>query len=1230
MNRSYKSVWNTALGAWVAVSEITRAGGKRGNATKSGSAIKSPKVVACAVLIFLGAAPSMVTLANAADKHYDTPGNQNWGNSPNGGFDQSIPNSNDRAIYDRAGTGMSYFLAGARSISQLVFLAPYTGSGFVNNPLNPSAEGSLTILGSNGLGIDNQVNQQITLNRRLLISGDQEWRISSLTGSITQLTAAPNTSSSLSLGSNMLTLNAVNAANFFQLNNPITGAGGLIAKGAGTVRLDGINTYTGGTTMNGGTVEVAADNNLGAATGALSFGGGTLHTTASFTMNRATTLNAGSGVIDTDAGTTLVQNAVISGIGGLGKEGAGTLQLTGINTYTGATTINAGTLSLTGTGSISESSKVVANGTFNISGIAPASASIKSLSGGSSGIVTLGARTLTITNANDTFAGSIQGAGGLTLNGGNLTLTGNNTFTGARNISGGNLRIESGGQISGTTAQASSIGTGTNGSVVVTGVGSYFKANSLRVGDSAQGQFLIENGAKSEMTSTLTIGVGGGTGRVVVTGAGSEMTTSGIVMGQGAGSQGFLDITDGAKVYSNGIQFSQFQPNGWGVANVSGAGSYWQGTSINVSSGILNVLDQGAVQATGTLIIGGLSAHFGEVRVAGGSTLNSNGAMTVGTAGNGVLTIAQGGVVTPGTGTLNIANGAGTGILNIGGTQGGAAEAAGTLTANNVIFGAGTGRINFNHTDTNYLFNPIISGNGTINQNGLGLTRLNVNNSGFTGTTNVNAGTLSVNSILGGTMEVHGGRLQGIGQVGNTTNFTGGTIAPGNSIGTLLIAGNYTGNGGVLEMEAVLAGTGSPADRLLITGNATGNTIVNVINTGGSGALTGAGNTDGISIIQVGGTSTASTFQLAGGYAAVGAFQYTLKAFDPASSAVGEVDPRLAAVPFWDYRLQSLVDSSGNPVAVPQIAGYQAMPTGAVRYGTSLLDSLHKRLGEIRETATLQNQIGSTEQRSKEVFLRTQGSSSDVSGNSASGYDQDIWYVQAGGNLFGRDMADGAELRIGGALSIGGSKLNADESSAKVDLRGTTLALTSTYQAATGWYLDAVAQGTRYTSEITTSQRGETGDPKGWGWGLSLEGGYPFDMGNGLILEPQAQLTYQRIRFDKFTDVDRIDVDLNGGESLRGRFGGRMLKTITTNIDRQWTPYIEANLLHEFLSDGSITASNVRFDSESMGTSLQLGGGLNARLGLNSSAFASLSYEKGLTSASADIWGGNVGVRFDF
>ncbi|MNJ98658.1 putative autotransporter precursor [compost metagenome] len=687
---------------------------------------------------------AVATSASAADKHFVNSSNQNWGNAPNGGFDGPVPNVGDRAIYDKANTGMSYFLTPAtRSIDQLVFLAPYTGSGFVNNPLNPAAEGILSIGGYNGIGIDNQVNQQITLNRRVSIAGNQEWQISSANGSIKQLTAGAN--SGVALGIYTLILNPVNAANFFTFDNPISGTGGVTVIGAGRVNLNTVNTYV------------------------------------------------------------------------------------------GATTINSGTLSLGAAGSIATSSMVTVN---------------------------------------------------------------------------------------------------------------------------------------------------------------------------------------------------------------------------------------------------------------------------------------------------------------------------------------------------------------------------------------------------------HGGRLEGTGISGNTTNFAGGTIAPGNSIGTLFIAGNYIGNSGTLEIEGQFAGTGSPADRLLISGNASGTTIVKTINLGGTGAITGSGNTDGISIVQVAGTGAANTFQLAGGYAAAGPYQYQLRMFDAASSAAGEVDPRLGAVPFYDYRLQSLVDASGKPIAVPQIAGYQALPTGAVRYGASLLDSVHKRLGELRQLATTSSNNGV--RQNDEFYMRVQGATHDVSGNRASGYDQNIWYVQAGGNILGKDMADGAKLRIGGAISYGDSNLKADRSSARVNLRGTTVALTTTYQAANGWYLDGVTQLTKYTSDIRTNERGQVANPNGLGFGISLEGGYPFDLGGGLVVEPQAQLSYQKIKFDTFLDTDRISVDLQDGKSLRGRLGGRMLKTYDINTNRKWSPFVEANLLHEFLRNGNIRAGGVQFGSDSLGTSAQIGGGVNAQVGVNKIAFASVSYEKGLSSAAADAWSGNVGMRIDF
>lgn len=688
--------------------------------------------------------------------------------------------------------------------------------------------------------------------------------------------------------------------------------------------------------------------------------------------------------------------------------------------------------------------------------------------------------------------------------------------------------------------------------------------------------------------------------------------------------------------------------NGSGQARVEMTGGTATGSGAN-GDGILARGRAGgyAVDITGGTVTGGSgfgaaihtsSPAGGTVNIGAGAVLNAGASGVALRDGDlnrdGVDEIGGNSVITT-AGTLNgaIVLGGGTDTLTV---TGGAIN--GNITGDgadalNLNLGAGS----FTHGAANAIsgMNGIVMNSGTVRLDGtVAANTLNVRggmltlgNTATITTTAVEGGTLSVNGTLTGAVNVLGGRLQGTGRVGNTTNFAGGTIAPGNSIGTLLVAGNYVGNGGTLEIEGVFGGTGSPADRLVITGNASGTTTIQAINTGGTGALTGSGNTDGISIVQVGGTSTAATFQLAGGYAAAGPYQYQLRMFDPASSAASQADPLLGAVPFYDYRLQSVVDASGRPVAVPQIAGYQAMPTGAVRYGASLLDSVHKRQGELRDLAT---RGSNSEQRERAFFVRVNGSRSDVDGNRASGYDQDIGYLQAGGYVFGRDMKDGATLRIGGALSRGESKLRASASSAQVDLKGTTFALTSTYQTAAGWYLDGVAQLTDYSSSIQTRERGRVGAPDGLGLGLSLEGGYPMDLGGGLVVEPQVQLSYQKIKFDGFVDVDRITVDLQDGESLQGRVGGRIKKVFDANTARQWTLYAEGNLVHEFLKDRGITAGGISFASDSLGTSAQLGGGINAQLGANTTLYASVSYSKGLSSGAADTWDGNLGLRIAF
>ncbi|MFZ5672708.1 MAG: autotransporter domain-containing protein [Pseudomonadota bacterium] len=119
-------------------------------------------------------------------------------------------------------------------------------------------------------------------------------------------------------------------------------SGKLIKDGDGTLILSAINTYSGGTTITAGILQVAADNNLGASTGGIAIGDGTLRATTGFTSVRDIELTGAAG-IETQAGELGLTGDII-GEGSLTKTGVGTLKLTGSNDYTGGTTVSAGTL----------------------------------------------------------------------------------------------------------------------------------------------------------------------------------------------------------------------------------------------------------------------------------------------------------------------------------------------------------------------------------------------------------------------------------------------------------------------------------------------------------------------------------------------------------------------------------------------------------------------------------------------------------------------------------------------------------------------------------------------------------------------------------------------------------------------------------------------------------------------------------------------------------------------
>jgi len=151
--------------------------------------------------------------------------------------------------------------------------------------------------------------------------------------------------------------------------------------------------------------------------------------------------------------------------------------------------------------------------------------------------------------------------------------------------------------------------------------------------------------------------------------------------------------------------------------------------------------------------------------------------------------------------------------------------------AENLALAAGT-QSTLNTNGSSALLSGVISGTGNLLKEGNGTLTLTGNNTS-TGTLDISSGTGVVNGTWGGNVNVgQSGYLQGTGQIdGNLT--ANGMVRPGNSIGTLVIAGNYTqATGSTLEVEYNNQGGAGNVDFLDITGQATiqNNTNIKPIN----------------------------------------------------------------------------------------------------------------------------------------------------------------------------------------------------------------------------------------------------------------------------------------------------------------------------------------------------------------------------------------------------------------
>lgn len=404
----------------------------------------------------------------------------------------------------------------------------------------------------------------------------------------------------------------------------------------------------------------------------------------------------------------------------------------------------------------------------------------------------------------------------------------------------GQLNVQFGGHASSVTGTGIGGGVG-SGSALVEGDGSSLDVGTdLLVGYGGVGTLKVSQGGLVTVAAKTVLGQSTGTdGTITVTGLGA-LDPSGLAVGGdlvvGQMGRGTLNVEAGGAVLAmSGMTRIGEGAGSTGAVTVTGTGSTLGFMDMAVGAlgtGALTVADGGTVVG-GSVYIGSAGGE-GHVLVTGTDARLMTLAGTefrVGNGGTGSLTIANGGTVAIGSGGVTVGFGGGAGALNIGAAAGQTAAGAGVLQADGVDLVAGSGVLNFNHTDASYVFAPRLLGGGTVRQLA-GNTVLNTDSPTFSGAVEIGGGRLAVNGVLGGSVDVAtGGTLGGTGTVGNTS-ISGGTLAPGNSIGTLNVNGNLVFTSASTYMVEIDPAT---SDRVNVSGTATlGGATVSAIYANGS------------------------------------------------------------------------------------------------------------------------------------------------------------------------------------------------------------------------------------------------------------------------------------------------------------------------------------------------------------------------------------------------------------
>ncbi|ECM4416076.1 autotransporter outer membrane beta-barrel domain-containing protein [Salmonella enterica subsp. enterica serovar Senftenberg] len=1109
-----------------------------------------------------------------------------------------------------------------------------SGGTLVANDVNALGTGDITDNATLALNAVGDFDNAISGSGKVEKSGDETLTLSgsnTYTGG-TLISGGTLVASNVeALGSGDVTNDAVLELNTDgDFDNAIGGTGRVEKSGDDALTLSGSNTYTGGTTINDGTLIATSVDALG---------------TGDVTDNAVLELNTG-GTFD---------NA-ISGSGQVEKSGDDVLTLSGANSYSGGTLISDGTLvandvNALGTGDVTDNAVLELNtgGDFDnaISGsgqVVKSGDETLTLSGANSytGGTLISGGTLVATsvealgsgdvtdnavlelNTGGTFDNAISGSGQVVKSGDKtLTLSGANSYTGGTTISGGTL----------VASNVEALGSGdidNYASLQLNASGQFVTAN-LTTHDNAitaigAGSALRANTLTQEANSTLAVHL-------------TDSNSGAIVTADRANLGGTLDITGIGNVAKSWTRdayaytlidsdsaidsdFAQFTVAGMDAKQVD----------FLTVDGRVNAADDTRYDVTASLSWYADSDNAA-TDAHGTFTLSEQGhSFTLNTALTDVDATLNPDSATDWDGKSLIKRGAGTLILGAQNTYSGDTDVQeGTLwlAETATIGSAGSAQA------VNIAANAAFGGhNATVNGH--------VNNQGslyFVDTFTVN------------------------GDVVNSSAMISGSDQPNN---TLTIAGNYTGNDGHLYLNTQLGDDSSPTDKLIVTGDTAGSTTLHITNVNGLGAQT----VNGIEVIEVGGQSDGD-FTLYKGHVDINAWTYTLKQdggdwylrseSDDVPDDGGDVTPPDDGgdvtppddggdvtppddggevtppddggdVTPPDDDGEVTPPDDGGDVTPPDDDGDITPPDGGdvtpvtPQYRADIGVYLGNQwMARNLQMQTLYDREGS-QYRSADgsVWMRFKaGKAESQAVNGNVDIDSDYSQFQLGGDIL--TWSDGAQSVTVGLMgsyinastdSTGNRGADGSQFSANGSVDGYNLGLYATWfadaQSHRGAYIDSWYQYGAYNNSVDNDGLSASRYDSA-AHAVSLETGYRYDIAlsnrNTVSLTPQAQVTWQRYSADTVIDDGGTRISGQNDDSWTTRLGVRVDGKLYKDSGRI-QPFMEVNWLHAS-DNASATFGDTKVSQDLPNDRVEVKVGIQANVSERLSVYAQAAGQKG-------------------